>query len=204
MKITIRKNPYDNNINLYKKDEFELNSGVTILTGHNGSGKTTLLGEIKYFCKENKIPCFEYDNYREGSNNSIQLYLLQNDFKSISQTAFHSEGEQLLFNFGKQFANKVGSFIKKNSDSQQLVFLLDALDSGLDVDGIDQILNLFKLIISDFKNKEIYIVASANNYAMIHKQRCLDVKTFKEIYFDKFEDYQKYINNQYKKIRGER
>ena len=30
--------------------------------------------EIKYFCKENKIPCFEYDNYSEGSNNSIQLY----------------------------------------------------------------------------------------------------------------------------------
>ena len=43
----IIRNPYDDKINIFKKKEITLESGVTVLVGCNGFGKTSFLKCIK-------------------------------------------------------------------------------------------------------------------------------------------------------------
>lgn len=199
MKIKINRCPYNKSIKLYKYSELELNKGITILIGRNGSGKSTLLFEISKYCKENGIPCFKYDNYKEGGRTAHENYSFFKDFSSLQATLFHSEGEQIFYNFG-QTVEKIGKYVRSIADDKPVIILLDALDSGLDCDGIDQILNLCK-VMQESRVGDIYLVLTANNYGIIHKQRCIDVTTGKEIRFDNFEDYHNFISKQYKALR---
>lgn len=199
MEIELRKKPYDRI--LFKKSTIELKSGLSIIIGHNGIGKTTLLSEIEKFCKSKQIPTFRYDNYSEGGSTAWQTYLGTNDFNSLSATAFHSEGEQIFYNFGEQL-KRIGSFVGK-VDKDKLFIMLDALDSGLDIDGIAQLLDICKIIETDCKlhKKEVYILLTANNYALIHKQNCFSISKMEYCTFDDFENYKKFIEDEYKKER---
>ena len=173
---------------------------MNVIIGRNGLGKSTFCHELKEFCDKNKIKCYNYDNYKQGGNKAQQSYGFYGDFKSLASTMFHSEGEQIFYNFGQQL-RKIGSFVKTNIEEKQLVIILDALDSGLDVEGIGQINNVCDLIVKDNPDKDIYIVATANNYALIHNNHCINIKDGKEYTFTKFEDYRDFILNQYKKER---
>lgn len=192
------KNPYDQDHNLYTNDKLKLEKGSTILVGRNGVGKSTLLYEIEQFCKKNKIPVYKYDNYHEGGSNAISSYGFYHDFEAIAMTAFHSEGEQIYYNFGR-VVEKIGKFVREHKE-EPFVILLDALESGLDVEGIEQIKEMFSMVEKDAK--EPYIVCTANNYGLVHKMRCMNARTFEYLpAFEKYEDFKEFIDEQYRKDR---
>ena len=188
---------------LYKTNKVTIKRGVNILVGRNGAGKSTLLHLIKNHCDKNNIPCLSYDNYTQGGSNASSKYMFFGQVENFMNVAFHSEGEQLFHNFGEKL-KEIGQFISKNKNSKEIVILLDALDSGLDIEGIVQLKDVFKLIVEDAKDKNIYIIASANNYALVKDMRCLDVKRgCLEKIFIKYEAFEKFILNQYKEEREE-
>lgn len=198
MNIKIHKNPYDNKKNLYKYDNLELKTGITILVGRNGIGKTTLLSQIKEFCEKNKIDVFKYDNYRDGGDSAKNGYSFYNDFESLATVMQSSEGEELFYNFS-QACIKLGSFARR-AKGNKLVILFDAMDSGLDIDGVDKFFEFANIVITDNKNKEVYFLATANSYNMIHGQQCFDVKTGKYVTFKDYEEFRNFILKQYKEV----
>lgn len=202
LEVKIHKDPYELKHYLYKTGTIRLNEGFTVVIGRNGCGKTTFCRTLKDFCNKNDIPCYSYDNYHDGGSTAMQVYLGMEDFESLVSTAFHSEGEQIYYNLGMQI-KQIGSFIKKYRESKQLVVVLDTLDSGFDVEGISELKHLTGVMIDDCKKHgiELYIVITANNYALIHKSNCIDIKTGEYHYFDNYEAYEKFIMNQYKKDR---
>lgn len=199
MKIEVNKCPYELDKKIYKYSELDLNPGITILIGRNGSGKSTLLHEISEYCKKNKIHYFKYDNYTEGGTKASEAYAFLGDFNSLCSTAFHSEGEQIFYNFG-QTCRKIGKYLSTIPKEDPVIIMLDAMDSGLDCDGISQMLSLYEIMRKDRKG-DIYFLITANNYGLIHKQRCIDVVTGKEMCFERYEDFKKFIDSQYKELR---
>jgi len=59
---------------LYKKHIFDFKPGLTCLIGKNGSGKSTLLSCIKRQLEKDSVPCFFYDNYKEGGADAKSRY----------------------------------------------------------------------------------------------------------------------------------
>lgn len=204
LEVKINKDPYGDK-KLFKQSTINLQVGLNVIIGRNGVGKTTFCNELNDFCKNNKIPIFSYNNYSEGSNNAMSKYLFLGDFESLASTAFHSEGEQIFYNFGEQI-KKLGNFVRSNLDKKKLVVSFDAMDSGLDVEGIGQLLEIIETITNDCKEKDvaIYFVVTANNYALIHKQHCIDIQTGKECVFNNYEIYKRYILKQYEKERSKK
>lgn len=204
MIIEMLKDPWADNDNqtiLYKNPKFEIPTGITVLVGRNGAGKTTLLRGIVDYCKKTNIPCFSYDNYSEGSDKAKSFYGAVGDIDSLCSTLFHSEGEQIYYNFCQKMKS-IGSFCKEHRGAKEIVLCLDALDSGLDCDGIKQIRDVCNLIVSDNKDSEVYIILSANNYGLIKNQRCLDVYTGKFLTFNNFDNFEKFILDRYKEERA--
>lgn len=201
MNIIINRNPHDDNKPLYKYSELELTPGITILVGRNGSGKSTLCHQIEHYCNENKIPVFSYDNYTQGGNTAISNYNFNGDIDSMFQTLFHSEGEQIFYNLGVTI-QKIGEFCRKNNSSE-LVILLDAIDSGLDIEGTVQLKDVLDKIIEDNKlhGVNVYIILTSNSYSLVRGMRCIDVVSGKELRFSSYEHYREYILNSYKKAR---
>ncbi|MEG1565364.1 MAG: AAA family ATPase [Bacilli bacterium] len=202
MKIKIIRDPYDKRKYLYKSSFIDLSNGATVIIGHNGSGKTTLLRQIETYCKDNTIPFIKYDNYGDGGSAAKEHYGFTGDFASLAATSFHSEGEQIFYNFGK-IVKKMGAFVEQNKDLEKIFILLDALDSGLDIEGIEQIKSIFNIIMSEREGKETYILITANNYGLIHNMQCYDVVSGEHKLFTDFEDYKKFILKQYEEKRNE-
>jgi len=202
IEIKIIKDPYDLKHYLYKTATINLNEGFTVIIGRNGCGKTTFCWQLAEHCKKQNIPYYKYDNYKQGGTHAHSEYSFLEDFDALSSTLFHSEGEQIFYNLGRQVQN-ISSLIKEHKDSKQLVIILDALDSGFDVEGIGQLKNIANIMVEDCRknNIELYVVITANNYALIHKNSCMDVRTGEYHYFDNYEAYEKFILDQYEKDR---
>lgn len=196
------KDPYDLKHYLFKTGTVMLNEGLTVVIGRNGCGKSTFCWQLEDYCKKNNIPYYNYDNYKQGGTHAHSEYSFLEDFDALCSTLFHSEGEQIFYNLGRQ-VQKISSFIKEHKDSKQLVIILDALDSGFDVEGIKQLKDIVNVMINDCSKHEIelYVVITANNYALIHKNSCMDVKTGEYHYFDNYGAYEKFILDQYEKDR---
>ena len=201
MKIKIEKNYYSEKEVIYEKDSIDLKNGLTVLVGCNGSGKTTMLQQIEQHCKEKKIPVLKFDNLHEGGSSSLSAAGFFGDTNFLVEGIISSEGEVINMNIGK-FAGKMGNFVRKHSDSKQLVFLLDAIDSGLSIDYILELKNqLFKTVMDDLKAKgvEVYIVASANEYELVRGEQCLDVISCEYVNINTYDDYRKVVIESRKK-----
>lgn len=189
----IPKHPYDNNVKVYLNSKVAINPGLTVLVGCNGSGKTTLLIYIKETLKALNIPYISYDNLMDGSYMAISTHMLYNDIASVAELATSSEGEQIYFNLGN-IASDIGRFIQNNRDAAELFILLDAIDSGLSIDNILEIKEgLFKAILSDNPDKDVYILVCANSFEMSIDTPCLDVRTGKYRTFKSYNSYRNFI-----------
>ena len=193
--IILMKDPYDENFYIFKKTRVRLQPGVTVLVGCNGYGKTTFLKSIKDSLRDDKIKYINFDNLIDGGSNAVSHALFYGDF-SFGATAFcSSEGEQIKMNIGV-LASKIRMYIDNNPEQNEYFILLDAVDSGFSIDNIQEVKrDLFNVIIEDCtnRNKDVYIVVSANEYEMCYGEKCFDVYNGTYRQFRTYESYRKFI-----------
>lgn len=198
-----------------------INPGLTVLVGCNGAGKTTLLNNIEEQLKREKVPCYSYDNLHEGGSNSVGNALLYENISLVAYLMTASEGEQIQENFGTMLEN-VHEFLqtgkintkenrilnvfqslldsKENEDNESELInerwlLLDAIDSGLSVDAVVNVIDVLNFILKDAKRMgvKLFIVITANEYELCRRNKCFDVNSGQYIEFKDYEDYRKFI-----------
>lgn len=220
MTIKTWRDPYDAGFTPTRPKEIELKTGLTVLVGCNGAGKSTLLLNIKESCKVNNIPCLSYDNLIDGRSNALSSVFFDGDYAEGAYLYSSSEGECIKANLGRktklfqEFINKgivndraykLGKIFSDKEDkevkSNDRAFLFDAVDSGLSVDSIVEIKELFDIMMDDFKDsdKNVYIVIAANEYELARNSECFDVNAGKYIRFKDYEDYRTFILRSRKK-----
>lgn len=142
------------------------------------------------------------------------------DFHFVATAACSSEGENIVMNIGS-LAIRLGDFIKTgkgNSRENRLQeaferllkdditeekeipnerwILLDAIDSGLSIDNIVDVKEyLLKAILEDYKDGDVYIIVSANEYEMARGEQCFDIYNGKYITFADYEEYRDFVLN---------
>lgn len=200
----IEKDYYEEGITLFKKSNIKIEPGLTVLVGCNGIGKTTLLNHIKAELCNNDIIHLSFDNLFDGGSNARASAGFRGDIEWLATATLSSEGENIMMNIGNM-AQKIGNIIRSNTNADEIWILLDAVDSGLSVDNIIDIKDLFNLIIEDTKkiNTNVYIVISANEYELARGEQCFDVYNCEYITFKDYEDYRKFIIRR-RKIKDKR
>ena len=196
-KFKIYKDPYGVGLNMYSKSSITIKPGVSVLVGTNGAGKTSLLRHLKEELNRKKIPYVYFDNLTDGGGHARSKAGFYGDMNFLMTSFVSSEGENIVMNLGKTAA-EIGRMAKlyANSDEKELWILLDAIDSGLSVDNVVDIKEyLFKTILEDdrCKDKDVYIIVSANEYEMARGEECIDVQNMKYRRFKTYEAYRKYI-----------
>lgn len=179
--------------NLYNTELFKFEPGVTILVGCNGFGKSTLLKQIEYQLKnEYQLPYIKYDNYNDGL--PLQEQTAQNqEYKTFSIMLQSSEGENIIIR-SSLIGRKIGKMFRNNPLANEYYILLDGVDSGLSIDNmVDLKKHLFDLIINDNKDKDVYILCSANSYEMTVGYKCMNILTGEYIHFNTYDEYKAFI-----------
>lgn len=196
MDINIHRDYYGVGYDLYKTDKLSLLPGLTVLVGCNGSGKSTLLHQLRDKLEERKVPFLSYDNLKDGQDNAMQHALnVSGDIKLLATLATSSEGEQISINFDK-FVKRVGAFVKKNSPSNKELFvLLDAIDSGLSIDQVQEFKSFFQFAIDTEKKNgtDLYFIVSSNEYELCENSQCLILPDLKYTTFTNYNDYRQSI-----------
>lgn len=217
-KFKVDKNYYEEDVVLYKKSTITLHPGVTVLVGCNGTGKTTLLKQIKCQLEKEKIPCISFDNLHDGGSKAISGAAFFEDFGFMATAMCSSEGENIVMNLGT-LASRIGGFIRTGQDNgreskldrafarllsneeeeekeipNERWIMLDAVDSGLSIDNVLDVKEyLFKTILEDYQEGEVYIIVSANSYEMARGEQCFDVYNGKYVTFSDYEEYRNFI-----------
>ena len=138
----------------------------------------------------------EFDNEHDGGHNARSRAAYHDDFSFLATSLCSSEGENIVMNLGN-LASKMGRYTgtcDREGLQDEYWFLLDAVDSGLSIDNIDDLKQyLFKTIIDRHPDKSVYILVTANSYEMCRGEQCLDVHsgTYRE--FEDYENYRKFI-----------
>lgn len=214
--LKVWKDPYDEGYNITKKRKIVFEEGITVLVGCNGAGKTTLLNNIKEQAKKDNIPVCSFDNHSEDEHSYNERFVMSGDYEKLASMMSSSEGEQINIKIG-ELAYGLSKFLKtgkhsKNDSIDRLrdIFsekteekeipnirfvLLDAVDSGLSIDNIVQLKELFPLVLGDAKKlgMELYIIVSANAYEVARNERCLDVIKGDYTKFKDYEDYREFV-----------
>lgn len=216
--ISTWRDPYDCGFTPTRPKHIEIKPGLTVLVGCNGAGKTTLLNNIKAELAKADIPCHMYSNLYDGGTNSVSAAFYDNDCSLGATLMCSSEGECISLNFGK-LLSKVRGFLQvgeidtrwnrvskamrslngESEEDKELSkerwLLFDAIDSGLSIDSVVEIVDVFNLILKDAANLwvEAYIVISANGYELCRGNQCFDVNTGKYLTFSDYEEYRKFI-----------
>ena len=195
--------PHDNRRLFKSKKLYFRPNVVTTLVGCNGSGKSTILNELFYILDENGYPVVFYDNLKDGGTNGIDSSTQEGLFAFFSMKQY-SEGEQILQNADK-FTDKVCNIVlgkfKRNTHcklfrSDKSVFMLiDAVDSGYSIDNIihlkHNLSQLFELAKQNGRN--LYVIAAANSYELVRGSVSWDVQGSKEVSFEDYMDYAKFV-----------
>lgn len=189
--FVINKSPYNEGEILYRKSEILLEPGVTVLVGCNGSGKTTMLRAIQRQLRDANIPFIFYDNLQDGGTRAREIAVWNQNAALAGTLMCSSEGEQIQINIGT-IAGQLGQLVRRNRGAKELFVLLDAVDSGLSIDNIQDVKTyLFDIVLEDAAPTEVYIIVSANGYEFCRGERCFDVR--KGVYRE-FKSYEAYRN----------
>ena len=190
--FTIHRNPNDCG-NLYYRSKVAFEPGVTVLVGCNGCGKSTLIRQIKHRLEKEDIPYVSFDNLHDGGDRARSKAGFYGDFSFLATAMCSSEGENIVMNM-HNVAREMGALTKKNPEAKEFWFLFDAIDSGLSIDNVvDLKEGLFETVLEHTKDKEVYIIVSANAYEMCRGEKCFDTYLCKYVDINSYEDYRKFI-----------
>lgn len=184
------KDYYEKGKIIFSKQQAIIDPGVTVLVGCNGSGKTTLINIIRTQLENEEIKYISFDNLRDGGYYAKERAGFYGDAKFLATSLTSSEGENIILNMSN-IVQKIGNYARL--DKKELWVLLDAVDSGLSIDNIIDLKDLFNLIINTNTDKDVYIIISANEYELAREEQCFDVYSLKYITFKDYEDYRKFI-----------
>lgn len=196
IQIKVDTKPYED-FALYQNDTFTFYPGINSLVGCNGSGKSTLLMFIKSYLRDNDIAYLEWNDRNSGGLHLMDKYLnMDGNMEGLINMAVSSEGERIIQGLGDIFA-KMGPKVRENS-GDKLVVMFDAIDSGMSVDEIIEIRNIFfDTILPDAEqhNTELYIIIAANNYEWCADSRIhnVDINSGKPLEVSSYEDFKKII-----------
>ena len=200
MSMTIKVDQYDSdNGLLFKKEEFIFDPGITILVGCNGSGKTTLMKQIesKYRWEPvdgviaKKFSCCDMDN---EISRIMQFESNKDSIHRATSMIFSSEGERMAQGLVSAF-NWMWNECR-NPKTTKIFMLLDSLDSGLDIVNLNMIYNtLIEAVytVTVVFEKQLYVVLSANDYALVNNHECLDIYEGEKIVFKDWNDYSAFV-----------
>lgn len=199
LNIKITQFPYDRHNPVFNKNNVKLLPEITVLVGPNGAGKTTFMNQILEGEKAGNYAVFNYSNYRQGGSTGTQAFLQQGNLEALANSVFCSEGEQ-LFAIWAYNLDKLGQFMLKHKKTKDVIILLDACDSGLDIDGMIRIKDFFRNFpIKERKNLNTYVIIATNAYEFAQSERCLDVTELEYIKFDSYAEYKTFILKRAKK-----
>ncbi len=185
--------PHEPGLQVYKRAFLSFKPGISILVGCNGSGKSTAFGYIQDILKENDIPVFKYSNLTEGGNTARESALFYGNLNLLAEQMTSSEGENILINIGTM-ARRLGSFVKRNKEKGELWILLDAIDSGLSIDYIEEVKGfLHDQLIDKLTDIDLYILISTNNYELCIGEACYNVQDCQYIEIDSYETFKKIV-----------
>ena len=218
-KFKIEEAPFGD-VKIFCKSTVTFKTGITVLTGCNGAGKTTLLRAIKRSLDADRIPFMSIDNLKEGGGNAIDVMMYKGDTELAASMITASEGEGISLNLGYFFRN-VDYFIRTGQDknhpfkyinfnssnykeekekieseleaNKERWLLFDACDSGLSIDMIADLKEVFDLVLFSEGThwKDVYIIVTANSYEMAANQNCYDVakgQCYVPISYDEYKD----------------
>lgn len=194
--------PMDVGRRLYRKKSIDLVPGLNVLVGPNGVGKTTMLRCIRDILEKNNLEIFEYDNLKKGGRNAVSSAAFFGDLTSMVKLMTYSEGESIFFNM-TSLTQSMGSFVQsQQAKGEPAIILFDAIDSGLSIDFMLNIKNLFDLMHRVDKDDSLYIICTTNSYELAENSYCWDVHSSKPVKFDKYEQFREFILNIRKKIEA--
>jgi Fe-S cluster assembly ATPase SufC len=212
----VKKRYYEQRI-IYKKNSIEIESGITVLIGCNGAGKSTLQHIMMNSLKEEHIDFLYFDNMLHGGHNMMDKLNFEGKTDEILYRAFASEGENIRMNIGecvKGIAKYIDKGLTDNTEkflslasifsdddkvkkevktTKERWLFFDAIDSGYSIDNVMDIKELFHIILNDFKDFDIYIVVTANEYEMCIDEPCFNVIDGKYVYPKSYDEYKKII-----------
>lgn len=196
----IEKNPFNatkQSAYMYKMSNVTFQRGLTILVGCNGAGKTTLLNDLKYRCGQDGIDYIDYDNLQHGGSSTLDamINLGQGSVQDIARYWSSSEGERIHINI-ERLLHKIIQKTKDLKPGDNMFIFGDAIDSGSSIDHMSDVVETFKLVVEDMKNRndlDIYFIVSANSYEMARHNKCFAVQKCEYIEFTDYEDYRTFI-----------
>lgn len=210
--IKVWRDPYDQGWNTTRARQIELKPGLTVLVGCNGSGKTTLLNNIEQQIKQEKLPLYVWDNLHDGGSNAMGKFSFHGDFSAMADVMCASEGEAILRNIGYESVKyrkfiltgkmkNENPFVDLLGEKEELpvtnkrFMLFDAADSGLSVDLVAELKNLFNLMLEDAKNSniELYIIVTCNEFELPKGETCINVASGRYVNIRTYNDFKQVI-----------
>lgn len=167
--------------------------GIYYIVGPNGSGKTSLLHQLKDYGENNGYEIISYSDTADGRGNSISKLAYHNQFSDVANLMMSSEGESIYYNFGFT-VQSIGTTIRLN---KKAFILIDGIDSGMSIDKLREIRDVFDNIISkDIIGKDIYIFITANNFELVRGDVYrINPYNGKRVNFKTYNAFEKYIIN---------
>lgn len=188
----IERNPYGDDVPLFKHSKLAINSGLTVLVGCNGSGKTTLLNILKSKAKERKDAIvIDYNDRAKGGTNRIGELIAYGNIEQAASMTISSEGERIHQSVGILYS-RMGSRIRKERPKEAWI-LMDAVSSGLSIDNIIEIKDFVEFVQKEEKSIDFFFVISTNEYEFTVGADCIDVTTFVHKEFKTYNAYKKFI-----------
>ena len=191
-KFTVSTRPFDDDMRLYLRKDVEFYPGLTTLIGCNGSGKTTLMQLIKeQLKKDNDALVLSYNDRTDGQSNLMSYFGAMGNTDRLIDMFVSSEGERIsrgLGLFAQGLRQKIG-----RANPKQLWILMDAVGSGLSIDGILDVKDFANAVIMDNLGIEVYFVISTNEYEFTIGSDSIDVTTFDHLLFTSYEEFRKFV-----------
>ena len=197
-RFAIPTRPWDEEKLYPRKDVTFWPGHLTVLVGCNGSGKSTLMMFVKdQLRKDKSVLVLSYNDRHDGGQNLMDAFAFHDKMDCFVTMAFESEGERIMDGVSN-FAASIRGRIQKHQP-KELWILLDAVGSGLSIDGIHEIKKFARLVIDDNPDIDVYFVVSTNEYEFADGEACIDVTTFTHRRFKSYKSYKNFILRTYQK-----